>query len=102
MGQSQKFACMTNILRVSVRYSLKIRVKQTWLFKCLMEDCLGKKIMTVETWDGKSKFKTEESKQEESERLKQWEKYLEDENVSEVQFSIMSKDADKCSEESAS
>lgn len=36
----------------------------------------GKKIMSVETWDGKSKYKMEESKQEESERLKQWEKFL--------------------------
>jgi len=62
----------------------------------------GKKIMTVETWDGKSKYKTEESKQEESERLKQWEKYLEDENLSEDQSSMMSKDADKCSDESVS
>ena len=32
--------------------------------------------MSVETWDGKSKYKMEESKQEESERLKQWEKFL--------------------------
>jgi len=37
----------------------------------------GSKIMTVATWDGKTKYKLEESKEEESERLKQWEKYLE-------------------------
>jgi len=36
----------------------------------------GKKIMSVETWDGKSKYKMEESKEEESERLKHWEKFL--------------------------
>jgi len=36
----------------------------------------GKKIMSVETWDGKSKYKMQESKEEESERLKHWEKFL--------------------------
>jgi len=40
----------------------------------------GKKILSVETWDGKSKFKMEESKVEESERLKQWENFLQEEN----------------------
>jgi len=48
----------------------------------------GKKIMSVETWDGKSKYKMEESKEEESERLKHWEKFLhgdddKDENLGE-------------------
>ena len=32
--------------------------------------------MSVETWDGKSKYKMQESKEEESERLKHWEKFL--------------------------
>eukprot|EP00092_Neocalanus_flemingeri_P018482 GFUD01020002.1.p1 GENE.GFUD01020002.1~~GFUD01020002.1.p1 ORF type:complete len:583 (-),score=207.57 GFUD01020002.1:2-1750(-) len=40
----------------------------------------GKKVMSVETWDGKSKYKMEESKTEESERLQQWEKFLREEN----------------------
>jgi len=40
----------------------------------------GKKVMSVETWDGKSKYKMEESKEEESERLKHWEKFLHGDN----------------------
>ena len=32
--------------------------------------------MSVETWDGRTKFKVGESQEDESERLKQWEEYL--------------------------
>ena len=35
--------------------------------------------MVAETWDGKSKYKMEESKLEEAERLQQWEKFLKEE-----------------------
>ena len=35
--------------------------------------------MSVETWDGRTKFNVEESSREETERLDQWEKYLEGE-----------------------
>ena len=41
--------------------------------------------MSVETWDGKTKFKMEESKLEESERLQQWEKFLQEENEKDEQ-----------------
>ena len=34
------------------------------------------RVMSVETWDGRTKFKVEESQEDESERLKQWEEYL--------------------------
>jgi len=36
----------------------------------------GKRIMAVQTWDGKTKYKSEESKEEEAVRLAAWEKYL--------------------------
>jgi len=36
----------------------------------------GKKVMSVETWDGKSKYKMEESREEETERLRHWEEFL--------------------------
>jgi len=39
----------------------------------------GKKVMSVETWDGRTKYKVEESSLEETERLDQWEKYLQEE-----------------------
>ena len=32
--------------------------------------------MSVETWDGRTKYKVEESLTEENDRLDQWEKYL--------------------------
>ena len=38
----------------------------------------GKNLMSVATWDGKSKYNINESTTEEKERLEQWEKYLED------------------------
>ena len=37
-----------------------------------------KNVMTVETWDGRSKYNINESSAEEKERLAQWEKFLED------------------------
>ena len=39
--------------------------------------------MSVETWDGRTKFNVEESSREETERLDQWEKYLEGEEEGE-------------------
>merc|ERR1740131_709819 len=36
----------------------------------------GERVLSVVTWDGKTKYKMEESKDEESMRLQQWEKYL--------------------------
>ena len=36
--------------------------------------------MSVGTWDGKCKYKIEETKKEKSERLKHWEKFLHGEN----------------------
>merc|ERR1712115_732558 len=39
----------------------------------------GKKLMSVETWDGRTKYKVEESSKEENDRLDQWEKYLQEE-----------------------
>merc|ERR1719445_1768844 len=38
----------------------------------------GKNLMSVATWDGRSKYKVEESAGEETERLDQWEKYLQE------------------------
>ena len=35
--------------------------------------------MSVETWDGRTKYKVEESSREETDRLDQWEKYLQEE-----------------------
>ena len=35
--------------------------------------------MSVETWDGRTKYKVEESSKEENDRLDQWEKYLQEE-----------------------
>lgn len=35
--------------------------------------------MAVATWDGRTKYKVEESAGEETERLDQWEKYLQEE-----------------------
>ena len=35
--------------------------------------------MSVETWDGKTKYKVEESTVEETDRLDQWERYLQEE-----------------------
>ena len=37
------------------------------------------RVMAVETWDGKTKYKVEESAGEETDRLDQWEKYLQEE-----------------------
>ena len=34
--------------------------------------------MSVETWDGRTKYKVEESSKEETDRLDQWEKYLQE------------------------
>ena len=34
--------------------------------------------MSVETWDGRTKYKVEESSREETDRLDQWEKYLQE------------------------
>jgi len=36
----------------------------------------GKKVMEVATWDGRTKYKMEESKEEEAKRLEEWENYL--------------------------
>lgn len=36
----------------------------------------GQKVMDVKTWDGKTKYKTEESKEDEAARLAAWEKHL--------------------------
>ena len=36
----------------------------------------GRKVMEVSTWDGKTKYKMEETKEEEAVRLAEWEKYL--------------------------
>ena len=38
----------------------------------------NKNIMSVETWDGRSKYNINESSTEEKERLEQWEKFLQD------------------------
>ena len=35
--------------------------------------------MSVETWDGRTKYNVEESSKEETERLDQWEKFLQEE-----------------------
>lgn len=40
----------------------------------------GKRLMSVDRWDGKTKYKTVESKEEEKERLDAWEKFLEGED----------------------
>ena len=36
------------------------------------------RLMSVETWDGRTKYKVEESSKEETDRLDQWEKYLQE------------------------
>jgi len=36
----------------------------------------GRKVMEVATWDGRTKYKMEESKEEEAKRLEEWENYL--------------------------
>ena len=36
------------------------------------------RLMSVETWDGRTKYNVEESSREETERLDQWEKYLQE------------------------
>ena len=36
------------------------------------------RLMAVATWDGRTKYKVEESAGEETERLDQWEKYLQE------------------------
>jgi len=41
----------------------------------------GKNIMSVETWDGKAKFKKVESAEEEKERLDGWEKFLNEDEM---------------------
>ena len=33
-------------------------------------------VMEVATWDGRTKYKMEESKEEEAKRLEEWENYL--------------------------
>lgn len=38
----------------------------------------GKKVMEVTTWDGRTKYKKEESKEDEEKRLAEWDKYLKD------------------------
>jgi len=40
----------------------------------------GTRVMAVSTWDGRTKYKLDESKVEETERLQQWEKYLHEED----------------------
>ena len=35
-----------------------------------------KQVMEVATWDGRTKYKMEESKEEEAKRLEEWENYL--------------------------
>ena len=37
---------------------------------------LMKQVMEVATWDGRTKYKMEESKEEEAKRLEEWENYL--------------------------
>ena len=41
------------------------------------------RVMTVETWDGRTKYKVLESAGEETDRIDQWEKYLEGEEEEE-------------------
>ncbi|XP_065217750.1 17S U2 SnRNP complex component HTATSF1 [Planococcus citri] len=36
----------------------------------------GKRLITAETWDGKTKYKVQETKEEEEARLKKWESFL--------------------------
>jgi len=43
----------------------------------------GKRLMTVTTWDGKTKYKRDESKEEEQARLASWEEFLQGENEDE-------------------
>ena len=75
-------------------------MRPTWPWKCSTVACLGKRytnynfilgiltlrlrditynmiqVMEVATWDGRTKYKMEESKEEEAKRLEEWENYL--------------------------
>ena len=37
-----------------------------------------RRVLNASTWDGKTKFKVNETEEEEKERLANWDKYLED------------------------
>ena len=45
-----------------------------WYF--FVEPHFLKQVMEVATWDGRTKYKMEESKEEEAKRLEEWENYL--------------------------
>ena len=75
-------------------------MRPTWPWKCSTVACSGKRytepqlhlgiltlrlrdntfsmtqVMEVATWDGRTKYKMEESKEEEAKRLEEWENYL--------------------------
>ena len=42
----------------------------------IVQQHLMNQVMEVATWDGRTKYKMEESKEEEAKRLEEWENYL--------------------------
>ena len=45
----------------------------------------NKRLMSVATWDGKTKYKSTETAEEEAERLKNWDQFLEGEEAKEAE-----------------